>query len=804
MARTTRRTRKTDATAQEADFSQVAKTIKDTPLETELGYDFLKYSKSVITARALPDVRDGLKPVQRRILWAMYSAGYLPSKPTVKSLRIVAETSKYHAHGDASIYQSQVTLARPFIMPLTMVDVQGSVGTDWDDAPAAARYTEARLAKNAMLALEEVKESTVEMFDNYDGTEQEPEVLPVEFPLLPINGSSGIAVGLTTNIPQNNPTEVMQATRYLLFHPKATTAKLMEFIKGPDFPNGGQVIGADHLVEVYDKGQGSILLRANVEVKELRGNKHELTFTGIPYGTSVKKCLLAIRKAITDGKITEIAKSDDLSDRKNGTRLVIVTKRGTNPDVLISQLYKYTPLESNFGVVCSVIADGRPKYMGIKEMLQAWIDFRRQTVRNRTQHRYDKAADRMHMIGALQKVLADVDEVIRIVRNSENRQKAHEALKKRYKIDDAQADYVLSISLGRLTKFDRIQLEDEAAELKKEMERLRTILDDPKVLDKTIAAEMDKVAKQIARERRTIIVGGSVEEHKAALDEMVTAPTEMPSEPCRITLLANGSISRSPVDARKRRTSSPVVSSYETMTDGDVLVVTSKGRSVRMPAADIMTKSSAASKLLALGTGESVVNVVPLEGTWEEKFKTKLGIVTRTGSVKVLDTSTLTKTPDCDVIKLGAGDEVVCVEPVTADSVCTMVTSNASLLTFPLSSVRAQGRTGGGVAGIKLAKGASIIATAITDSSDAKVVTVTGMTVKVSPLSDYPRKGRATMGVRCHKFLKGETALAGAYVGADPVMTAGGKAVKLPDDAKRDASGARIATKGDLVFGSTS
>lgn len=796
------RTRKTDTTAQEADFSQVAKTIKETPLEEELGYDFLKYSKSVITARALPDVRDGLKPVQRRILWAMYSAGYLPSKPTVKSLRIVAETSKYHAHGDASIYQSQVTLARPFVMPLTMVDIQGSVGTDWDDAPAAARYTEGRLAKNAMFALEEVKEHTVEMFDNYDGTEKEPEVLPVEFPLLPINGSSGIAVGLTTNIPQNNPTEIMQATRYLLFHPNATVEKLMEFIKGPDFPNGGMVIGDENLVEVYGKGQGSILLRASVEVKELRGNKHELTFTGIPYGTSVKKCLLAIRKAITDGKITEIAKSDDLSDRKNGTRLVIETKRGTNPDVLISQLYKYTPLESNFGVICSVINEGRPCYMGIKEMLQSWIDFRRQTVRNRTQSRYDKAADRMHMIGALQTVLADVDEVIRIVRTSDNRQAAHDALKKRYKIDDAQADYVLSISLGRLTRFDRIQLEDEANELKKEMEKLRKILDDPKVLDKTIAAEMDKVAKQIARERKTIIVSGSVDEHKAARDEMVAGPVELPSEPCTINLMTDGTVIRLAPKSRAKKPTVPLVSSFDTMTDGTLLVVTNKGRSTRIAAADIMTKASATNKLMTLGTGEAVVGIVPLEGTWEDKFQTNVGLVTRAGNVKVLDSSSLTKNPDCDVIKLLNNDEVICVDVVKEGSACSIITSNAALLTFDLSSVRAQGRTGGGVAGIKLAKDAHVVTASITGKEeDPMVVTVTGSSTKVTPLAEYPKKGRATMGVRCHRFLKGETGLVGAYVGSSPAIAVDGKLVKLPNTSRRDAAGTKMSVKGAISFG---
>lgn len=803
MARTTR-TRKTEAMAQEADFSQIAKTIKETSLEDELGYDFLKYAKSVITSRALPDVRDGLKPVQRRILWAMYSAGYLPSKPTVKSLRIVAETSKYHPHGDQSIYNSQVHLARPFVMPLTMVDVQGSVGTDWDDAPAAARYTEARLAKNAMLALEEVKEKTVTMLGNYDGTENEPEVLPVEFPLLPINGSSGIAVGLTTNIPQNNPTEIMQATRYLLFHPNATIEKLMEFIKGPDFPNGGMVIGDEHLVEVYGKGQGIILLRASVEVKELRGNKHELTFTGIPYGTSVKKCLLAIRKAITDGKITEIAKSDDLSDRKNGTRLVIETKRGANPDVLISQLYKYTPLESNFGMVCSVIDNGRPRYMGIKEMLQSWIDFRREVVRNRTKARYDKAAERMHMIGALQTVLADVDEVIRIVRTSDNRQAAHAALKKRYKIDDAQADYVLSISLGRLTRFDRIQLEDEAAGLQKEMEKLRKILDDPKVLDRTIASEMDKVAKQIARERKTIIVSGSVDEHKAALDEMATGPAELPSEPCRVTFTTDGMAIRTAPKSRAKKPTVPIVASFDTMTDGTLLVVTNKGRSTRIAAADIMTKASAVNKLMSLGTGETIVGIVPLEGTWEDKFKTNVGLVTKAGNVKVLDTSTLTKNPDCDAIKLTDGDEVICVEALGEGATCNIVTSNASLLTFDLSTVRAQGRTGGGVAGIKLVKDAHVMSASIThDSEEAMVVTVTNASVKVTPLGDYPKKGRATMGVRCHRFVKGETALLGAYVGPAPSVMADGKPLELPPVSRRDAAGTKMVIKGDLVFGTT-
>lgn len=703
---------------------------------------------------------------------------------------------------NSSIYESQVTLARPFVMPLTMVDIQGSVGTDWDDAPAAARYTEARLAKDAMLALEEVKESTVTMFDNYDGTEKEPEVLPVEFPLLPINGSSGIAVGLTTNIPQNNPTEVMQATRYLLFHPKATTAKLMEYIKGPDFPNGGMVMGADNLVDVYEKGQGSILLRANVEIKELRGNKHELTFTGIPYGTSVKKCLAAIRKAITDKKITEIAKSDDLSDRKHGTQLVVVTKRSANPNVVISQLYKYTPLESNFGVVCSVIDNGKPRYMGIKEILQAWIDFRREVVRNRTQHRYDKAADRMHMIGALQTILADVDEVIRIVRQSDNRQKAHEALKKRYKIDDAQADYVLSISLGRLTRFDRIQLEDEAKSLKQQMEAWKKILDDPKTLDRTIAAEMDKVAKQIARPRKTVIVGGSVEEHKASLDEQMAGPVALPSEPCRVTITCDGQVWRQAPKSRAKGLPGPYVSIREMMTDNELLVVTNQGRSLRITASDITTKPMETAKLMSLRGGERVVEAIPLEGTWEDKFKTRVGFVTRGGIVKVLDTATLTKNPDCDIMKLAAGDEIICAAPVADDSVCSIVTSNASVLSFDLKAVRPQGRTGGGVAGIKLVKGAKAVAAAITSPADEPlIVTVTKASTKVADLEEFPKKGRATMGVRCHRLLKGEPALVAAYVGVNPLLTAGGKAGKLPAKSKREASSTKTSFKGEIVIG---
>lgn len=717
-------------------------------------------------------------------------------------LPVSEDCSLFCCAHNSSIYESQVTLARPFVMPLTMVDIQGSVGTDWDDAPAAARYTEARLAKDAMLALEEVKESTVTMFDNYDGTEKEPEVLPVEFPLLPINGSSGIAVGLTTNIPQNNPTEVMQATRYLLFHPKATTAKLMEYIKGPDFPNGGMVMGADNLVEVYEKGQGAILLRANVEIKELRGNKHELTFTGIPYGTSVKKCLAAIRKAITDKKITEIAKSDDLSDRKHGTQLVVVTKRSANPDVVISQLYKYTPLESNFGVVCSVIDNGKPRYMGIKEILQAWIDFRREVVRNRTQHRYDKAADRMHMIGALQTILADVDEVIRIVRQSENRQKAHDALKKRYKIDDAQADYVLSISLGRLTRFDRIQLDDEAKSLKAQMESWKKILDDPKTLDKTIASEMDKVAKQIARPRKTVIVGGSVEEHKANLDEQMAGPVALPSEPCRVTITCDGQVWRQAPKSRAKGLPGPYVSIRETMTDSELLVVTNQGRSLRITTADITTKPMETAKLMSLQAGERVLEAIPLEGTWQDKFKTKIGFVTRMGAVKVLDTSTLTKNPDCDVMKLAAGDEIICAAPVADDSVCSLVTSNASLLSFDLKGVRPQGRTGGGVAGIKLVKDATVLAAAITSPADEPlVVSVTKSSTKVADLEEFPKKGRATMGVRCHKFLKGENGLVAAYVGVAPLLTAGGKEGKLPAKSKREASGTKTSFKGDIVIG---
>lgn len=804
MPRKSTRTKATEATGTETDFSRIAKTIKDTPLEIELGNDFLKYAEMVISDRALPDVRDGLKPVQRRILWAMYSAGYLPTKPTVKSLRVVAETSKLHPHGDSSIYESQVTLARPFVMPLTMVDIQGTVGTDWKDAPAAARYTEARLSKNALLALEEVRENTVTMFDNYDGTEKEPEVLPVEFPLLPINGSSGIAVGMTTNIPQNNPTEIMQATRYLLFHPNATTEKLMEFIKGPDFPNGGMVVGADSLKEVYETGRGSILLRANVEAKELRGSRHELTFTGIPYGTAVKDCLTAIRKAITEQKITEIAKFDDLTDRKHGTQLVVMTKRGANPDVIISQLYKYTPLESTFGVVCSVIDDGRPRYVGIREMLQAWIDFRRQTVLNRTQFRYDKAADRMHMIGALQTILADVDEVIRIVRTSDNRQKAHEALKKRYKIDDDQADYVLSISLGRLTRFDRIQLEDEAKSLKVQMEAWRKILDDPKVLDRTIAAEMDKVAKQIARERKTIIIGGSVDEHKAALEEQAAGPAEIPVEDCTISLARSGEVWRSSASTRGKGVKGMLVCERDVRTDTELLVVTNMGRSTRIRAVDVTVRPMDSSKLMTLGNKERVVGIVPLEGTWEDKYKTLVTLVTATGLIKVLDTSTLTKTLDCDVMKLTGGDEVIYAEATPEGADCTIVTSSASLLTFPLSGVRAQGRTGGGVAGIKLAVGARILCVNVSVGTPATmVVTTTGKTVKISPLDQYPKKGRATLGVRCHRFLSGETALTAAYVGEDPsIVVAGKEVLPLPRKARsKDGSGTRPEWPGEIELG---
>ncbi|MBC9705765.1 MAG: DNA topoisomerase IV subunit A [Enterococcus sp.] len=785
---------------QEADdvnpFINPAREIQRNTLENEVESSFLPYAVSVIIDRAIPSAVDGVIPVQRRILYSMYEDGYTPEKNHVKSAKIVgAVIGNYHPHGDSACYGAMVRMAQDFNYELPLVDGHGAFGDQPGADAAAARYTEARLSKEAMLMVEELREEVVDFIPNYDNSRRQPVTLPVKFPNLLINGSKGIAVGFATNMPTHNPGEVIDAARWLLKHPNADLDKLMTFVPGPDFPTGGQIIGQDAIKQAYTTGRGSIKIRATADIESTGRGKHLITFTELPYGVPAEKIIEKIKENLDNGKLQGIVDVKDLTDRRNGIRLVIETKAGVNPNALLVELYNKTPLEDTFGINNIALVDEIPKLVGLKDQLEIFIEHRINVVTKRSQHRKDKKEARLHILEGMLKAIANIDEVIAIVRKAENAEVAQKNLMKRFKIDEIQADYILAINLGRLTKFEKLQLEDEQAKLRNEVAELAKILSDESVLRDVIAKELVDVRKQIDRPRRSVIVGGSIAEHLEESKKAVKAlSVEIADEPCTISLSAKGGIVRSASPKRGKG----VIATVNTTTRGRFVAVTNKGNAYRIDALHVSEKAASVSSVLPspLAKGEKVIT---LAGTTVEDGKTAgLALGTKQGIVKVQALNWPTKTDTFSVINLQDGDEILGARWMEDNTKYDFVfiTDDSSLLTFPAEKVRPQGAlTAGGVAGIKIADGAEVIDFSVVSADEkesALVVSVSDVgNAKFTPYKLYPAKGRATGGVRSLKFLKGESKVAYSTVTTSPVLvTADGTALEaLSVDNRRDGSG---------------
>jgi DNA gyrase subunit A len=792
------------------DFEE---NILDTDIKQEMEASYLEYAYSVIYSRALPDARDGLKPVQRRILYTMNDMGVRPDRGHVKSARVVGEVmGRLHPHGDGAIYDALVRMAQPWAMRLPTVDGHGNFGSPGgDDPPAAMRYTECRMTAAAVAMTASIDEDTVDFKPNYDSRELEPVVLPAALPHLVVNGASGIAVGMATNMAPHNLVEVVQALRHLVTHPDATTDDLMRFVPGPDLPTGGMIVGLDGVREAYETGRGLFRMRATARVEPV-GRRKGIVVTELPYGVGTEKVSERIKTLVQSKKLQGIADIKDLTDREHGLRLVIEVKNGFVPEALLEQLYRLTPMEESFGINAVALVDGQPRTLGLKALLEVFLGHRYDVVRRRSAYRRQKAADRLHLVEGLLVAILDIDEVIQLIRSSDNAATAKERLIGVFDLTETQADYILDMPLRRLTRFSTLELEEEKGELERTIEALDAILADEHLLRKVASDELGEVAKTFGTPRRTVLLeSGGVQVSAAA------APLEIADDPCFAYLSSSGLLARSssiePPSADGARTNHDViVSAVRTTVRGEIGALTSRGRVVRLSVLDLPALPASASHpnlqgglpfdlVRSLAAGERVLGLCALRSDGPG-----LALGTRQGVVKRVNPEVLGK-DEWDVIGLKDGDEVVgAVELRTDEEELCFISSDAQLLHFPADAVRPQGRAGGGMAGIKLATGQSVVWFGALDPASSVVVTAGGSStalpgtepgsVKVTPFGEYPRKGRATGGVRCHRFLKGEDALILAWAGAAPARAAAasGSPVDLPDaTGRRDGSGTPAA-----------
>ncbi|GAB3710571.1 DNA gyrase/topoisomerase IV subunit A [Mariniluteicoccus flavus] len=785
------------------DFTE---KIIDIDVSSEMQTSFLEYAYSVIYARALPDARDGLKPVQRRILFSMDEMSLRPDRGHVKSSRVVGQVmGLYHPHGDTAIYDALVRMAQDWSLRLPVIDGHGNFGSP-DAGPAAMRYTECRLAPAALAMTDELGQDTVDFKPNYDGKESEPVVLPAAFPNLLVNGATGIAVGMATNIPPHNLIEVVQALRHLLKHPNAQLDTLMKFIPGPDLPTGGKIIGLDGIKDAYATGRGSFKIRATTRIEQVSPRRKGIVVTELPYTIGPEKVIEQIKDAVGKKKLQGIADVKDLSDLDTGTHLQIEIKNGFNPEAVLQQLYKLTKLEDSFGINNVALVEGQPRTLSLRDLLTVYLDHRLEVTLRRTTFDRDKAVDRLHLVEGLLIAILDIDDVIAIIRQSDDVATARAKLIEVFELSEVQANYILDMQLRRLTKFSRLELESERDDLAKRIAALNEIIDNDDRLRGVVNEELAEIARRFGTPRRTVLLESSGAVASAA-------PLEVADDPCWVMLSATGLIARvdtsAPLPDRAARARHDVITSVIRCTArGDFGVVTSRGRLLRLGAIDLpnvpltanapnLQGGTPLAELVGLEKNERILCLTTLS---EDSLGLALG--TATGVVKRVRPETLGR-DEWDVITLADKDSVVGALELTDESVeLVFVTTDAQLLHFPASGVRPQGRAGGGIAGVKLGAGAEVLFFGAAPASGSVVVTVAGGsdslpgtdsgTVKVTGFDQFPGKGRATGGVRCHRFLKGEDRLQVAWAGPAPAIAgaANGSAVELPEpDQRRDGAG---------------
>jgi DNA gyrase subunit A len=702
------------------DFEE---NIVDIDVTEEMQGSYLEYAYSVIYSRALPDARDGLKPVQRRILYQMNEMGLRPDRGHVKCARVVGDVmGRLHPHGDSAIYDALVRLAQPWAMRLPLVDGHGNFGSmGGDDAPAAMRYTECRPTEAAMAMVGSIDEDTVDFGPNYDGQETEPQVLPAAIPNLLVNGTAGIAVGMATNMAPHNLTEVIAAARYLLKHPDATLAKLMTYVPGPDLPTGGLIVGLDGVREAYETGRGIFKTRAKATIEQLNPRKSGIVVTELPYSVGPEKVVARIKDLVQAKKISGISDLKDLTDRNRGLHLVIEVRAGFNPEAILAELYRLTPMEETFGINNVALLDGQPRTLGLRELLSIYIEHRLDVTRRRCEFRRRKRQDRLHLVDGILVALLNIDEVIQVIRTSDDSAAARQRLIQVFDLSDIQAQYILDTPLRRLTRFDKLELEREQETLRAEIAELTNILDHEDILRDLVSGEMADLAKKFGTPRRTALT-----EAGAAVTAAV--PLEVTDDPSLVVLSSTGLLSRYPLQTQagaERKLALPVsapaspgaadlaVSAVATTARGTIGVVTSTGRMIKLSVIEIPASAGpladghpSSDFVTGLADGERVLALVNTEAG--ETSGVALG--TAAGVVKRVLPEYPANRDEFELITLKDDDQVIGAVQLTGDDAeLVFVTSDAQLLRFAATSVRPQGRPAGGRAGVRLPDGITAV-----------------------------------------------------------------------------------------------
>ncbi|HWG56861.1 MAG TPA: DNA gyrase subunit A [Gaiellaceae bacterium] len=789
--------------------------VEPRELEQEMRSSYLDYAMSVIVGRALPDVRDGLKPVHRRVLYGMHEAGMQPNRPYKKSARVVGDVmGSYHPHGDSAIYDTLVRMAQPFSLRYPLVDGQGNFGSVDDDPPAAMRYTECRLSRIATEMLRDIDADTVDFVPNYDESRREPSVLPSRFPNLLVNGSAGIAVGMATNMPPHRLSEITDAIVQLIDKPDASVEDLMKHVKGPDFPTGGIIVGRQGIRDAYRTGRGRIVMRARAHVEELRGGKSAIVVTELPYG--VKKggdagVIKKIADLVQEKVITEVSDLADHSDR-TGMRIQIELKREAIPQVVLNKLYKHTALQTTFGYNAVALVDNVPRTLSLLELVRHYLDYQRQIITRRSKHELRKAEERAHVLQGYLIALDNLDEVIALIRGAADTDEARSGLMGRFDLSEIQAQAILDLRLRALTGLERKRVEEEFRDLQERIAELRAILGDPARIDGLIREELTEIRSIYAKndDRRTEIVSA---EGELSLEDMIA------EEDMVIAITRSGYIKRLPVTTyrEQRRGGQGVMGMdlkdedyiehlFVASTHDYILFFTSVGKVYRLkvhelPLGSRQSKGRAIVNLLPFRQDESVRAVIATRDYKESKylvFATRDGVVKKT---ELLEYNTPLKADGIIALRMREGDELVGVRLSDGDDDILMVSRSGQAIRFHESDVRAMGRAASGVRGMSLRTGDEVIEVNVAeDDADLLVVTENGYG-KRTPLHEYPKKGRGGLGVKTVQLTEAKGKLAGARVVRDGyqvmLISTGGTVIRMPVDGIRRAG---RSTQGVIVM----
>jgi DNA gyrase subunit A len=797
---------------------EIREEIVKVYIEDEVKKSYLDYAMSVIVGRALPDVRDGLKPVQRRILYSMYELGLTHNRPFKKSATVVGDVlGKYHPHGDTAVYDTLVRMAQDFSLRYPLIEGQGNFGSIDGDAPAAYRYTEARLSPLAEELLRDLEKDTVDFVPNFDGRLKEPKVLPAAFPNLLVNGASGIAVGMATSIPPHNFGEVIDALCALIDDPDLEVSDLMKYIQGPDFPTGGVIVGKEGITEAYKTGRGKIVIRGKYRIEEGRGGKDKIIITEIPYMVNKTSLIERIATLVREKKINDVTDLRDESDR-DGMRIVIELKRDTNPELVINQLYKFTPLQSTFGIILLVLVDNVPRVLNLKELAQTYLNFRFETVTRRTKFELKQAEDRAHILEGLKIALKNIDKVIAIIKAAKDPQVAKEQLMKKFSLSDIQAQAILDMKLARLTNLEQKKIDEEYLELIKQIARLKELLSSKKAMWRQIKEELLAQKARFADKRKTEISKGKVEELN--IEDLIA------EEDVAIVITHRGYIKRMPVSAYRRQSRggvgrSGVEVSEEDFVEGIIIATTldyllfftNQGRCYWLKGYEIPEGTYQA-------RGRPIVNLLDLQK--DEKITSYLSVrefskdyyvfmVTAQGTVKktsLLEFSNPRKT-GIIAINLEKGDELINTFLTSGKDEIILVTRNGYGLRFSEKDIRPMGRNAQGVRGIRLAKNDQVIDGSVVSAQQSLLIVTELGFGKRCDYKEFPLRRRGGKGVLAGKInsKSGKLISAKAVADNDEVMiiTKNGTVLRINVNEVRKQSRATVGVRliqlreGDVV-----